>query len=74
MAEKEPVSLLPTAIIYSKLKLTDKNISKHNPLHSIHPILSPPKLRNALEKAGKEKKAPESDDKQHSLSANIRFW
>lgn len=41
MAEKEPISLLPTAVIYSKLKLTDKISPKVTLNTQYHPILSP---------------------------------
>lgn len=41
MAEKEPVSLLPTAIIYSKLKLTPKIFPNITLNTQFNPILSP---------------------------------
>lgn len=55
MAEKEPVSLLPTAIIYSKLNLTDKIFPNITFNTQFTPFSLPPKLLGALDKDCKEK-------------------
>lgn len=56
MAEKEPVSLLPTATIYSKLKLTDKVFPNITLTTQFSPFSFSPELLGALDKDHKGKR------------------
>lgn len=55
MAKKEPVNLLPTATIYSKLKLTDKIFPTITLATQFTPFSFPPELLGALDKDRKGK-------------------